>query len=204
MFTLSNLKISLAVVILFLFSSCSYIWVTKSETCHIEFDNHQFKAAGDTTYRIYIQKENGLIIYKSKTKIPDTLLDSVIKWEEHKINRTFWVIGHGSSEEILDYRKYKYEIEDTSVLTIDTIEHINFKESGLGQITFKIKKDGQTCIVAKKKSKVRFRTPIVVSKGIVSMVNKYPKATLYTKGPMPSFYWHLYIYYIWWKDLLSR
>jgi hypothetical protein len=173
-----------------LFTNCYFWAISKQQSIIVTFDKNQFKNVGDKTYTLYILKCSITNIIKgnNKNEIKIMLQDNKNWRKYYKLN---WMLAKNKESavccdgcsNVVDYRKYKFSILDTSVLDIENIEHVQFKNSGLGQIIFNVKKDGETKLIGKK-GNIILEQEIISKDGIITMKHNYPDWKETVIGPI--------------------
>ena len=189
MLDLKTMKKLLFIIVLPILSNCYFWTISFQKTALIKYDSNQYAQLGERTYELYILKTNINHIIKSKNRdSAKAYLKNENNWP--KLGKLNWIIPHDKNSnvccyccsDVVDYRKYKFSIADTSIASINEIEHIVFKNSGLGQITFNVKKDGETELIAKKGKDV-LKTELILKDTLLIMKNKQPKWKEKVIGP---------------------
>jgi hypothetical protein len=172
------------------FTNCYFWAVSKQQSIIVNFDKNQFKRFGDKTYLLYILKcsVTNIIKGKNKTEIKLMLQDNKNWQKYYKLNWNFAKNKRSSSScsgcsDVVDYRKYNFSVLDTSVLEIESIDHVQFENSGLGQIMFKVKKDGATKLIGKNGNTI-LEQEIISKDGIITMKYNYPDWKETVIGPI--------------------
>jgi hypothetical protein len=163
------------ICLLLILLNCYYWTISSHKTVLVNFDNNQYKNVGDKTYNLFILKCSINHTLKGKNRDSVRLyLQDKNNWQilgklnwKYPCDKNSNVCQYGCSD-VVDYQKYKMIIQDTSIADIDTIEHVVFENSGLGQIKFNVKKDGETIFIAKKGDCI-LKTEIISKDGIIKM-----------------------------------